>query len=203
MTPHAPPAPTRRPANARETHETAARAPDEARRPPLRPAPRPAARYAFSYDHELFRGSFATRDAALAAARRGLGGLGDRRQPPEALWVGRRRAEFYPGAFHPAARPDQSAPESAAVLDALRDRLAADSPARRALERAAPADLADLGSALDRALHAWLAAHPVAAADALPADAVEAISEHPLPLIHHAPEDPTRPDEVHMLGVEG
>ena len=191
MTTHAPPAPTRRPATPKEHNDPRRHQP-----PPPRPTARPAARYAFSYDHEVFRGSFPTRDAALAAARKGLA---DRRLPPEALWVGRRRGD---ASYGPAHRSN----DAAAVLSAFRDRLAADSPdspAHRALDRAAPADLADLGGALDRVLRDWLDAHPPSPADALPADAVEAISEYPLPLIRHALEDPTRPGEVHMLGIEG
>ena len=125
--------------------------------------------------------------------------MGDRRLPPEAVWVGRRAT--------PLSDLADRAAHGAAVIDALRDRLPADSAARRALDRAPDSALSELraalDAALDRTLRPWLDRQSGGADDAVPADAVEAISEHPLPLVRHVAEDPSRPEEVHILGIEG
>jgi hypothetical protein len=142
------------------------------------PAAPPARRYAYSLDREVFRGSYDSRRAAVAAAETALK---DWPAMAEAIWVGRLVATM--------PRLDDLAET---VLDELRDRPVDGDP----LADATDAQRDDLDTRLADLVREWIGDHHLA-----PPPRVEEISEHALPLIEHVTSGRER--EVELIGTVG
>jgi hypothetical protein len=138
--------------------------------------------YSYSYNGSNYRGNFSTREEALSAALKGIGGLD---VLPEAIYVGRR----VPADPHASglARP---------VLAAIRAQAADDLGNADYLTRITPAQLSSLDSALETAVLGWLSKNDLLSGQFR----IDSVSEHPAPTV---PQTHTQtPAEVTSLGVE-
>lgn len=135
--------------------------------------------YAYSFDRETFRGRFATRRDAVAAAEVALE---ERTAATDTIWVGRRVE----------ARPPTAA-MGQVVTKELRRR---QSEAGEVPAAVTPDAIEDLNRRLEALLGEWLADHNL-----LPEARIEEISEHPVPLVSHVADSGQQ--EVQLIGVEG
>lgn len=135
--------------------------------------------YAYSFDRETFRGRFATRRDAVAAAEVALE---ERKDATEAIWVGRRVE----------ARPPTGAMGQFVTNELRRRQVEAGEAPTSVNAKAAE----DLDCRLETLLNDWLGDH-----DLLPEARVEEISEHPVPLVAHVADSGQQ--EVQLIGVEG
>jgi hypothetical protein len=137
--------------------------------------------FAFSFDRDTWSGSYPTRQQALDAA---LKALKDRSDVPEGIFIA-QWVETDP----------QSTDHAEAVIEQMRDRWHASSEAGSYLDHVNEQQSADLDHEMDRCIRAWLAKH-----DLLPRPTkVRAISEHPVPNVHHVPV-PTHERETSLIG---
>jgi hypothetical protein len=124
-------------------------------------------KFAYSFDRETFNGAFDSRQAALDAAMKVLR---ERSDMPEGIFVGQW------------AEPDpRSADHAESVVDAMRDRWANSGAEGAFLQKVTHQQLADLDHELDRTIRTWLAKHNLAPRPTK----VRAVSEHPVPNVHH------------------
>jgi hypothetical protein len=123
--------------------------------------------FAFSFDRETFRGTFESRQAALAAATEELKKRDDL---PAGIYIGQW------------AEPDpQSDHHAEDVVAAMRDRFRAATGESKYLAKLDEQTMADLDYDLDRAIRSWLSKHKLTA---MPIK-VRAVSEHPIPNVVH------------------
>ena len=123
--------------------------------------------FAFSFDRETYRGTFESRQAALAAATEELKRRADL---PAGIYIG-QWAEPDPQSDHHAER----------VVAAMRDRFKIATGESKYLERPSEQELADLDYDLDRAIRGWLNKHKLTPKPTK----VRAVSEHAIPNVLH------------------
>lgn len=126
--------------------------------------------FGFSFDRETYRGSYASRQAALLAATEEL----KRREDlPAGIYIGQW------------CEPDlQSDHHAEPVVQAMRDRWRQSAGEEKFLDKPTEQQLADLDYDLDRVIRQWLAKHSL-----LPRPTrVRAVSEHAIPLVRHVSE---------------
>jgi hypothetical protein len=137
--------------------------------------------FAFSFDRETFRGIYPTRQAALDAA---LKHLRERSDMPEGIFIGQW------------VQPDpQSADHAEAVIEAMRDRWENTGAESKFLSQITDQQLADLDHEIDRAIRTWLTKHDLAPKPTK----VRAVSEHPVPNVHHVATNPNE-KETSLMG---
>jgi len=136
--------------------------------------------FAFSFDREVFRGTFDSRQAALAAAHEELK---KREDLPAGIFIGQW------------AEPDpQTDGHAESVVADMRDRWRIATGESTYLEKPTEQQLADLDYDLDRTIRGWLAKHKL-----LPRPTrVRAVSEHPIPTVNHVAQA-----ELHETSVIG
>jgi len=140
--------------------------------------------FSYSYNGSNYRGTFNTREEALAAALRGIGGLD---VLPPAIFVGRR----VPADPHASGL-------AKIVLAAIRARAADDlgDAGTDFLSRVTPQQVANLDSAIASAVLGWLSKHHLLGAQFR----VDSVSEHPVPSVPQTHSESTA--EVTSLGTE-
>ena len=142
--------------------------------------------YAYSFDRTQWRGRFASRRAAVRAARAALPNWP---AMAEAIYVGRQ--------IEPAAHV---AGHAEIVLEAMRDEAldAGDDPV--GYDGLPHGAREDLDARLAQALREWLDAHDLAGESR-----IEEISEHALPLVEHVGGRAELRDQVEVgtIGIEG
>ena len=140
--------------------------------------------FSFSYNGSNYRGTFNTREAALAAALKGIGGLD---VLPQTIYVGRR----VPADPHASGLARQ-------VVAIIRARATDDlgDMGTEYLARITPAQLGSLDASLQGAVLGWLLKNDLLGAQFR----VDSVSEHAVPTVPqtHA----QTPVEVSSLGVE-
>ncbi len=137
--------------------------------------------FAYSFDRDNYHGNYPTRQAALDAA---LKALRSRSDVPEGIFVGQW------------IQPDpQSTGHADSVLEAMRDRWHASSESGDYLASVNEHQAADLDAALDTCIREWLTKNALLPA----ATRLRAISEHPVPNVHHVPV-PAHERETSLMG---
>lgn len=138
-------------------------------------------KFAYSFDRDTYTGQFSTRQQALDAA---LVALRDRSDLPEGIFV----AQWI--------EPDAQAGEHAEqVIECMRDRWRASPEQGEYLEHVTDQQIADLDFEIDRTIRAWLTKHGLTPRPSK----VRAVSEHPVPNVHHV-EVPAHERETSLMG---
>lgn len=139
--------------------------------------------YAYSLDRDNYHGNYTTRSEALAAAMEALKGFDG---IPEGIWIG----QWVPV-------DPQTEGHAETLVRRIHDRFEASTGNSDFLKRVGEHELAELDTAIDQAVRAWLAKHNLAPRPTR----VRALSEHPVPNVSHVPFNMNEV-ETHILGPE-
>ena len=140
--------------------------------------------FSFSYNGSNYRGIFNTREEALSAALKGIGGLD---VLPQTIYVGRR----VPADPHASGLARH-------VVAMIRARAAddLDDMGTDYLARITPGQMASLDSSLQGAVLGWLVKHDLLR----PRFGIDSVSEHPVPTVPQTHAETNL--EVSSLGIE-
>lgn len=137
--------------------------------------------FGYSFDRDNYFGSYPTRQAALEAA---LQALKERSDVPEGIFIGQW------------IQPDvQSCGHAETIIESMRERWEASSESGNYLDQLNEHQIADLDASLNACIRDWLKRHQL-----MPAPTkLRAISEHPVPNVHHVPV-PQHERETSLMG---